>query len=47
MVPEAWQQLRGNEEILPRLRAACHVDHLVVDSALRAWVHALVDLVDE
>lgn len=47
IVPQAREQLGSDEEVLARVLAAGNFDHALVDHALVAGVHALVDLVDD
>ena len=47
IVLEPREQLGRDEEVLARVLAAGDLDHALVDHALVARVHALVDLVDD
>lgn len=47
MVAQAREQFGRDQKVLSGLGTAGDRDHLVVDGALRAWVHALIDLVHE
>lgn len=47
IVPQTRKQLGRDEEILTRVLAAGNFDHALVDHALVAGVHALIDLVDD
>lgn len=47
IVPQAREQLGCDEEVLARVLAAGNLNHALVDHALVAGVHALVDLVDD
>lgn len=47
VIPQAGEQFGRDEEILARVLAAGDFDHAFVYHALVAWVHALVDLVND
>ena len=47
VITQAREQFGRDQKVLPGLGAASDRDHLVVDGAFRAWIHALVDLVHE
>lgn len=47
IVPQAREELGRDEEVLAGVLAAGNLDHALVDHALVAGVHALVDLVDD
>lgn len=47
VVAQAGEELGGDEEVLGGVLAAGDLDHALVDHALVARVHALVDLVDD
>lgn len=46
VVPETRQELGCDEEVLTVVLATGNLDHAVVDHALVAGIHALVDLID-
>ena len=46
IISKIGQQFRCDEEVLARVFFTCNVDHSLVNHTLVAWVHTLVDFID-